>query len=107
MNMQIRSIKMTKEEIEKRNEMFSNIGKYKNICPVCEEELNKSKIYRKTFTDVVTDHEFKVCVHKKCIDKVTHADVCECLSYDPEFSNISYIYQDIIIDEITDGLLSI
>lgn len=85
---------------EERKAKFRNIN-YNN-CPVCGQPLDNGwKIVRGYVLDHVVNHEFRVCVHKRCGRKLTYDMAQEVLSYDPEYGDISFDYQDRIAREIT------
>ena len=82
---------------EGHDERFSNIN-YPD-CPVCKQGLDDWKVVRGYVKDEVIGHEFRVCLHKRCMDRFTTEHAFEVLAYDPEYGNISFDYQgEIAVD---------
>jgi len=95
LNVTISSVSSTKE----RNEAFSNVNY--DRCPVCSRQLDKWKVVKGS------RDEFKVCIHKKCIDKLTPHHCIEALSWDDRFADVSFDYQDETAEIICNQIKSI
>lgn len=85
---------------EGHDEKFKNIN-YPSRCPVCGEPLDDWKVVRGYVNDETIGHEFRVCLHKRCIRDFTAEHAFEVLSYDPLYGDISFDYQGEIAVEVT------
>ena len=81
----------TGKKPEGHDEKFTNINF--PDCPVCGERLNDWKVVRGFIKDEVMNHEFRVCLHKRCIREFTTEHAFDVLSYDPLYGDISADYQ--------------